>query len=278
MITDNNKYLAALTTIPIKGIDDPTLDLTVIPPTAKNPNKTVSIRNIFLSNSWCIQVEPTQMPRQIMLVTTKGQLANAHQWLDKNLNPLFMVYLTCNTEYVPNKENPIPTRMDKVQQTSAMQTYVQSLIRKYHVSPYQPTQSTDKRFDKPPVLMKRFAKLTYNLQNFPPLPTNPLATPPPVPTTDNSSSPNLTTTGTSDPNLAAPTPKIDLAAIQKEIEHSLREDFQHLIHTEIGTLRQEFQSTTTEIRKQYDQMATMVDLLHQQNAKILASLNQIAQI
>jgi len=35
MLMENNKYLAAITTIPIKGIDDDMLELTIIPLTAK---------------------------------------------------------------------------------------------------------------------------------------------------------------------------------------------------------------------------------------------------
>jgi len=43
MLTENNKYLTALATIPIEGIDDETLDLTVNPLYAQNPNEQVSI-------------------------------------------------------------------------------------------------------------------------------------------------------------------------------------------------------------------------------------------
>jgi len=79
----------------------------------------VSIHNIFLSNIWCLQVEPTQTLGRILLVTTKGQITAARQWIDKNLAPLFTEYLTRNSAYVPNKENPIPHRTDVIKQTSS---------------------------------------------------------------------------------------------------------------------------------------------------------------
>ena len=50
MLSENNKYLTALTTIPIEGINNEMLDLTITPPNAKHPNKQVSIQNILLSN------------------------------------------------------------------------------------------------------------------------------------------------------------------------------------------------------------------------------------
>jgi len=74
MLSENNKYLMAITTILIEGIDDEKLDLTVTPPNAKQPNKQVSIQNILLSNPWCLQVEPTQMPGRILIVMMKGQI------------------------------------------------------------------------------------------------------------------------------------------------------------------------------------------------------------
>jgi len=109
MLTSNNKYLTAITTIPIKGIDDEMLDITIIPPTTKTPNNQVSIRNILLSNIWCIQVEPTQTPGKILIIMMKGQINAAHNWLDKTLELLFTVYLARNPEYKPNKDQPVPT-------------------------------------------------------------------------------------------------------------------------------------------------------------------------
>jgi len=142
-------YLTAITMIPIEGINDDTLDLTVIPLTVTTPNDQVSIRNILLSNTWCIQVEPTQTPGKILIIMTKGQINAACNWLDKNLESLFTVYLARNPDYKPNKDQPVPTRTDIVKHTTTMQTYMQSLIHKYHVSPYQPTPPNEKQFIKP---------------------------------------------------------------------------------------------------------------------------------
>jgi len=271
MLSENNKYLAAITTIPIEGIADDTLDLTVIPPNAKHPNDQVSIRNILLTNTWCIQVEPTQTPGKILIVTTKGQIMAAQDWLNENLSPLFTVYLACNPAYKPTTDQPIPIRTDIVKQTSAMQTYAQSLIWKYHVSLYQPQQTNKQKYNKPPASTKCLSKLMYDPQNFPPLPSNKNTEKQTTQTQNNPPTNMETTTHGETPN----TPKIDLDAIQKDLECSLREDFQNLINQEIGPLRQEFKTTTTELRQKYDQMASMVAMLHKQNAQIIASLNQM---
>jgi len=277
MLSENNKYLTAIATIPVEGIDDETLELTVIPPNAKQPNEQVSIRNILLSNIWCIQVELTQTPGKIIIVTTKGQITEARRWLDENLNPLFTIYLARNPEYKPNNDQPVTTRTDIVKQTTAMQTYAQSLIRKYHVSPYQPTQSTDKKYDKPPASTKRQSKLTYNPENFPSLPQNKTKDRHTATTNEITGPTAMSTNGT--PTNASPeaTTQVDLDAIQKDLECSLHEDFQHLLNKEIGPLRQEFATTTTELCQQYDKMARMVDMLHKQNAQIITSLNQMSK-
>jgi len=43
MLSENNKYLTALNTILIKGIDNKMLNLTITPPNTKHLNKQVSI-------------------------------------------------------------------------------------------------------------------------------------------------------------------------------------------------------------------------------------------
>jgi len=222
-----------------------------------------------------MQVEPTQTPGRILIVTTKGQITAARQWLDENLAPLFTEYLTRNNAYTPNKDCPVPNRTDVIKQTSAMQTYAQSLIRKYHVSPYNPNQTPDKQYAKPPTSTKLPPKLTYNDQQFPPLQHKSI-TAKHNPKTQETTGPNAKSeTNTTDALTYTEPPKIDLAAIQKDIERSLREDFQQLINTELGPLRQEYRDSHTELHQQYDQMAKMVDLLHKQNAQILVSLHQM---
>jgi len=281
MLLENNKYLDSISTIPIEDIDDDTLDLTITPPNAKTKEDQISIRNIFLSNPWCLQVEPTQTPGRILLVTTKGQLATARKWLNDNLAPLFTEFLPRNAAYTPNKNNAVPSRTDLLKHTQAMMTYAQSLLRKYNVSPYNPTQTNDPKYAKPPASTKWVAKLTYDKQNFPPLPKTNKKNPDTQTVISHNSDETNTHKNTSDTHTQEQTP-INLAAIQKDIECSLREDFQQLINQEIGPLRQEvqnttaeFKTTTTELRQQIDQMAKTVELLHKQNAQILASLHQM---
>jgi len=207
----------------------------------------------------------------------KGQLTTAWHWLNKNLNPLFTVFLACNLAYKPNTKNPVPTHMDIVKQTMAMQTYAQSLIHKYHVSPYQPDQQTDKKYNKPPQSTKCMSKLTYNTQDFPLLPTtktNAWQKP-----TNNTPTRQTQMQGNADANISAATetPKINLDAIQRDLERSLCEDFKNLLNNELEPLQKEFSTTTAELRQQYDKMAHMVDMLHKQNAQIIASLNIMSQ-
>jgi len=81
--------------------------------------------------------------------------------------------------------------------------------------------------------------------------------------------------GTADMNISAVTemPKIDLNAIQRDLECSLCKDFKNLLNNELEPLQKEFSTTMAELRQQYNKMAHMVNMLHKQNAQIIASLN-----
>jgi len=103
-------------------------------------------------------------------------------------------------------------------------------------------------YAKPPASTKQLAKLTYNPKNFPPLPTN-KNTDKPLPQTPAKTTPETTQeNGGNNSSIDYTPPKIDLDAIQKDLERSLREDFQHLINKEIGPLRQDIQSTRQEFQ------------------------------
>jgi len=82
MITDNNKFLTSGASIPVEGINKAALDTTMMLTLGKNKNKEdITLRELLLRTSWCSQVEKTETPGKIIVVTTRNQLPNARRWL-----------------------------------------------------------------------------------------------------------------------------------------------------------------------------------------------------
>jgi len=78
MITDNNKFLTSGASIPVEGINEATLDTTMMLTLGKNKNKEdITLHELLLHTSWCTQVEKTETPGKNIVVTTRNQLPNA---------------------------------------------------------------------------------------------------------------------------------------------------------------------------------------------------------
>ena len=60
LIRSNNAYLTSLATIPVEGITDETLELTIPVHYPDKPTAHKTIKNILLDNKWCINIEPTE--------------------------------------------------------------------------------------------------------------------------------------------------------------------------------------------------------------------------
>jgi len=143
-----NKYLTTITMILIEGIDNEMLELTVLPLNAKNPNDQVSICNIFLSNTWCLQVETTDTGKNL---TSHNERTDLHHPAMAWWKPSSIVHRILDKKQCvyAQKRAPSSTLHWCYQKMGAMQTYAQSLIQKYHVSPYNPTKHLIKNKQNP---------------------------------------------------------------------------------------------------------------------------------
>jgi len=103
------------------------------------PGAKLSICEILMSTDWCTQIELTQTPGRMLLITTKQNLDTGHQWLDNNLDSIFQVYLPENPEYIPDNENPIPHRADIWIPNAKLDSYVEALCQ--HIT--LPAQNND---------------------------------------------------------------------------------------------------------------------------------------
>jgi len=249
MITDNNKFLTSGASIPVEGIDEATLDTTMTLTLGKSKNKEdITLRELFLRTSWCSQVEKTETPRKIIVVTTRNQLPNARRWLDDSLPKLFNTHLPKNPSYKPFQQT-LPARTDRIATTEVMTTYADALKTQYQAPKDQ--NDNNKQFNKPPT-RKTHRKYLFDPSDFPAL-TN-KKTRNNDNTSTNSSVTTEQTANTTKTNntkqtesLAIPPAQFDIEALKNDIRNNIKEDLKHMITQQIEPLQQQIEPLRTEV-------------------------------
>jgi len=148
LIRDNNAYLTALTSIPVKGFNDRILNYTIPVHTDDNREEQRTIREILMATDWCIQIEPTQNPGRILLLTTKSLLEVGREWLDDNLSTIFTQFLPKNPHYQLDSDHIIPTHADIRPANATLDSYANALKKKINLQPT--TMNTQPQFAHPP--------------------------------------------------------------------------------------------------------------------------------
>jgi len=286
ILQKNNEFLTQGASIPVDGIDENTLD-TRITVTINNKQEDITVRELLLRNSWCTQVEKTETPGKIIIVTTKGQLPVARRWIDDKFPRLFSTYLPRNPNYKPYQPTP-PTRTDKMDTTAAATSYAEALKTKF-----QPLANsiTDSKFNEPPARKpSRKFQFTFDPNEFPNLTTKKARQ-----TTNDTTTSSVTTEHTKNTknttataeltqqttSIAPPRTKIDLDALKEEIRKSLQADLQRIVQTEITPIRNQIEPLRNEMRTNNDaliaQMESLADMLKMLNARFDALNNTSSQ-
>jgi len=128
LIQQNNVYLTSVATIAVAGIQDKTLNLKIPVQQAGN-RKTQTLQEILMATKWCTQIEPMQTPGRILLITTKSNLDQGHQWLDDNLLSLFNTFLPKNPKFIPNSDTPVAHHIDMRAANKMLADYVEALCQ-----------------------------------------------------------------------------------------------------------------------------------------------------
>jgi len=197
LICSNNVYLTSLTTIPVEGITDKTLELTIPVHYPNKPTANKTIKEILLDNEWCINIEPTETEGKIFILTTKSDLDTAHQWLHTNLQPIFEKHLPKNSCFMPNADTPVPRRMDQPIMTATLGRYVDTLMHSIpKLKPSTMTTTSNKYSHLPPNHTPKLVTISFQEKhNKPAQEKKPMALPAPnkptqtkkLPTTNNNS-------------------------------------------------------------------------------------------
>jgi len=237
LLRENNKFFASLATIPIDGIDDTMLELDIRVADPKVPDKKMSLRDVFLNQTWCLQVEPTEKPGKIILVTTKAQLSVGRKWIDDNFESLFKVHLPRNPRYQQSTSTTVPRRTDRIHTSASMANYAETLRKTIASLPSDP--KSDKKYSRLPFVPKRGFRCIYD-QDFPELPpakskasTNSTQT-----QISNLSIASSNTTQTSTQNSQA----IDLTTIKEEVRQSLLGEFNEILRQELANMKKDLQT------------------------------------
>jgi len=128
----NNAYLALIASIPEHGVNGSTLNYSIFQLILIWARKKWAPSDILMDTDWCVQSEPTQNPRRILLLITKIKF-EGYKWLNDNLPTICMKYLPKNPCYQPKSENAIPYKSDVCQVNATLDNYADTLKKHIHV-------------------------------------------------------------------------------------------------------------------------------------------------
>jgi len=133
IIRNNNQYLKLITTVPINGIPVNALNTEIIinDNTLETKKVPIKVSDYLLSAKWCHSLEPTKREGRYLMITTHQQIAEAQEWLDENLEQLFVDYLPNYRQLTPIEGYAFPKRGDKPRFSHQLGTYSDQLCKQY---------------------------------------------------------------------------------------------------------------------------------------------------
>jgi len=70
----------------------PTLDIPFSMDSATDI-KQMTLQDLIAEQTWCLGVECTNLPNKVMITTTKTQITQAREWLDKQLPLIYQQHV-----------------------------------------------------------------------------------------------------------------------------------------------------------------------------------------
>jgi len=108
-----------------------------------------TLKEIFLDNKWCANIEPTKTAGKILYIMTLSDLDTGQAWHDENLPPLFSIHLPKNAHFVPDPDHPIAKCKELNRNTPTLEAYVDSLKSTIPPTALAP-KTTMTKYAKPP--------------------------------------------------------------------------------------------------------------------------------
>jgi len=253
LIQQNNVYLTSVATIAVAGIPDKALNLEI--PVQQSGNwKTQTLWEILMETEWCTQIDPTQTPGRILLITTKSNLDQGRQWLDDNLPPLFTIYLPKNPTFVADPDTPIAHRIDMRAANKTLAEYVENICQTIKPVPTKTNAPTPYARPPPPKTPRlvdiSFAQAVKNNMRMQNNDSNEQGRKKKARNADNISD----TTEQSSETTQASTVTTNIQTLKNEILNTVRQELASLLKTDLTPIHNEIkmvqQTLTTKIDQQ----------------------------
>jgi len=154
---DHNSFLQSIATVPVGNFQHNTLDIPFSCDSSNNIEQT-TINNLILDQLWCLNVERTTTPNKVLIVTTKGQLAAACEWINNSLPALYTQHVDDKID-VTTLKHLTPHHLDKPNLTLALWTYAEKLKQ---CTNYSTSTQPMSQFNQPPQACNtKHPKLTF---------------------------------------------------------------------------------------------------------------------
>jgi len=170
IIRNNNQYLKNVSIIPINGIPLKALYMEITIDEEEDEATKLMVYDYIMSAEWCQGIKPTNQFGRYFIITTHQQLNKAREWLDSNLQDMFLEHIPRYSTFNLIEGYPFPKRANKPCFHVQLGTYADLLRNQYTVNPNEsnhPTKWNNPPSQKPDTQLKRLihsiAKNTWNL-------------------------------------------------------------------------------------------------------------------
>jgi len=110
IIRNNNQYLKNISTIPINGIPLKALYMEITINEEEDDATKMTVYDYIMSAEWCQGLEPTDQVGRYFLITTHQELNKAREWLDSNLQDMFLEHIPRYSTFDPIEGYPFLKR------------------------------------------------------------------------------------------------------------------------------------------------------------------------
>jgi len=224
-----------------------------------------------MTTEWCTQIEPTQTPGQILLITTKSNLDQGRQWLDDNLPPLFTNYLPKKTKFTPDPDCPVAHQIDLRPANKTLSNYVEALcqnIKLVVAKNNAPTPYAQPPPPKTPCLVNiSFAQAVKNNQT---ITDNDNTTNNQKKKARNADAISITTENSLD-NTQASTVTTHIQNLKNDILNTVCQEMASLLKNDLAPIHQEIKTVQQTLTRKINQQNTLMQQFQQ---KMMAAQEQ----
>jgi len=121
---------------------------------------TTNLYETILDQPWCLSVEKMTTQNKVLIVTTKGQILLAHEWIDNKLPEIYQQNIA-NKLDVTMLQQLIPCHLDKPLITAAATQYADKLKQRSSYITWSTTTMSSQFMCPPKTRQVKPATLTY---------------------------------------------------------------------------------------------------------------------